>query len=922
MSTTQDIPRVVLSKTPHVDPAEFQSYVSRMAPLYEQLNRLQENEGEDRIPRVGDPIISPIASFGGFSYEQLSADFERKPRHQLPSLAAIPDVYFDRNFHLENPRIFRVVSEHSVITPQPPSEDKTSDGSAMLPKKSLTTNAILQEKLSWYMDIVEMHLANSISIASTTAFSVLSSLRELHIEATQSTERIALLRNDLSSLQHDIRTKGLVLSQKLRAYRDIQHLSNAVLQLQCILDRVSSCKSLVDEGKVEKALDEFDAIESLMAGERSQAAEDQVSADIQLQDIRRAIPSQGVFNELVVLKSRVAKIFESRIHSTLTQDLQRHSQVSSKEQVLLAWDATSRRAQGAYGQSPSALLARANDLRTALLPSLLGLHRSGSVSTTFKAYRQLVLLEIRNALQIILPSSIDDTSYVTSASTISGGLDPLARERSPILAQKLRDLQPADAEELLSSLFITLIEILRSLKCQSSVLLDIACPTETSVLDGPATSLTSRSSIPSLNSAEIDTGVGIGEEMHIALDLPSLLIHGAGIGHEMISEVLRVRSEQIITLPLDYFIRYYTLNLLFVNECESISAQAGKSLKALIDSQIRDFIQAHGARENQILTQAMSSDTWRDTDFTPENNEILQQVLECSVSDPPSWTQMSRVWAPISQEGVKPKDSTDESRAPKDIRGASIGAETFPLPLSTITCLKGILSFLRLICGITSKAPEVASYLISYLQLFDSRCRQLILGAGALPSAGLKNITAINLALAFQALSFISALVPCIRAFVGRHVPAGPASEAVNSRFEKVNHAFEEHKDAICRKLVEIMESRVVSYSKRAREIDWEGETAQDVRKYMVDLVGDTSRLYKAISKRMNQEVVLLIMDSISTSYKDHLGTVFIEIVVEEESGRKCMVKDVEHLDGTLGRIPGFSGLGPYLMDIVKSKAI
>ncbi|KAF5558687.1 vacuolar sorting-associated [Fusarium phyllophilum] len=390
----------------------------------------------------------------------------------------------------------------------------------------------------------------------------------------------------------------------------------------------------------------------------------------------------------------------------------------------------------------------------------------------------------------------------------------------------------------------------------------------------------------------------------------------------MISKVLRVRSEQTISLPLDYFIRHYTLNLLFVNQCESISAQAGTPLRTLIDSQIRDYIQAHGARENQILTQAMSSDTWRDTDFTPENNEILQQVLECGASNPPSWTQMSRIWAPISREGVKQKDSTDESRAPKEIRGASIGAETFLLPLSAITCLKGVSRFLRFICGIASKAPEVASYLISYLQLFDSRCRQLILGAGALPSAGLKNITATNLALAFQALSFISTLIPRICAFVGRHAPSGPTNEAINSRFEKVNHAFEKHKDAICRKLIEIMESRVVSYCKRAREIDWEGETAQDVRKYMVDLVGDTTRLYKAISKRMNKEVVLLIMESISTSYRDHLGKVFIEIVVKEESGRQCMVKDVEHLDGRLGKIPGFDGLGPYLMDIVKGKAI
>ncbi|KAF5597477.1 GARP complex component [Fusarium subglutinans] len=899
MSIPREIPRVVLSSTPHVDAAEFRSYVSRMAPLYAQLHRLKENEGE-ATPRVGDPITSPTPTSHNYYSKERGGNFDRKLRHEVPPLATVPDVYFDQNFQLENPRIFRVVSEHSEITSEWSRQGKTSGGSVLLPKKSIATNAILQEKLSWYMDIVEMHLANSISIASTTAFSVLGSLKELHTEAAQSAERIALLRNDLSSLQHDIRTKGLVLSQKLRVHRDIRHFHDAVLQLQCILDRVSSCKLLVDEGQVEKALDEFDAVESLMAGEYSQAAKNQVSSDIQLQDIRKAIPSQGVSNELAVLRSRVAKVFESRIHSTLIQDLQRHSQFGSKEQVLLAWDAKSRSAQGVYGQNPTALLVntdRANDLRAALLPSLLGLHRSGSITTAFKAYRQLVLLEIRNALRIVLPNSTDNTSSDTSAS-INIRFSAWTTERPSVFAQNIQDLGPADAEELFSSLFTTVVEILRSLKRQSSILLDIACSTETSVSDDPATSLTNRTSIIYRSSAEIDSRVGIQEEIHIALDLPNLLIHGADIGHEMISMVLRVRSEQITTLPLDYFIRHYTLSLLFLNECESTSAQAGAPLRTLIDSQVRDFIQAHGARENQLLTQAMSSDTWRDADFTPESNEILQQVLDCSVSDPPSWTQMSRIWAPIPKEGVHLEDGTDESRAPGEIRGASIEAETFLLPLSATTCLEGVLNFLRLVSGIESKAPEVALCLISYLQLFDSSCRQLILGAGALTSAGLKNITATNLALAFQALSFISTLIPRISGFVSRHVPAGPANEAIESQFEKVHHAFEEHKDSIFRKLIGIMESRAISYSKRAREIAWEGETQQDVRKYMVDLVGDTSRLYKAIR------------------------TVFIEVVVEEVSGRKCMVKDIEYLDGKLGKIPGFGGLGRYLIDIVKSKGI
>lgn len=46
----------------------------------------------------------------------------------------------------------------------------------------------------------------------------------------------------------------------------------------------------------------------------------------------------------------------------------------------------------------------------------------------------------------------------------------------------------------------------------------------------------------------------------------------------------------------------------------------------------------------------------------------------------------------------------------------------------------------------------------------------MVLGAGAMRSAGLKNITAKHLALASQSLSIIIALTPYIREFIRRHL--------------------------------------------------------------------------------------------------------------------------------------------------------
>lgn len=62
------------------------------------------------------------------------------------------------------------------------------------------------------------------------------------------------------------------------------------------------------------------------------------------------------------------------------------------------------------------------------------------------------------------------------------------------------------------------------------------------------------------------------------------------------------------------------------------------------------------------------------------------------------------------------------------------------------------------------------SRIIEFLKAFNSRTCQVVLGAGAMRSAGLKNITAKHLALASQSLSIMIALVPYIRETLRRHL--------------------------------------------------------------------------------------------------------------------------------------------------------
>ncbi|KAK5633679.1 hypothetical protein RRF57_009393 [Xylaria bambusicola] len=348
-----------------------------------------------------------------------------------------------------------------------------------------------------------------------------------------------------------------------------------------------------------------------------------------------------------------------------------------------------------------------------------------------------------------------------------------SQEGSSILARNIRALDTEDAEILFSSIFIGVTETLRRVKTQSGILLDLACTSENTDIE---------------DLAKLPVNVELQEEIHNSFDVSNLLCQAVDAGFEKIIKILRVRSEQTISLPLASFLRYFTLSVLFANEREAISGRAGALLKTIINDHILRFIAAHGERENKILTGGMGSDNLQDKDFAVTDNEILELVLQCSTSDPPEWTEISKIWS-LSQE-VDMSNVTEDSEVKNKARPATIDEETFLLPSSAILCLKGTSKFLRLIGGIPSMTPDITVSLISYLQTFDFRCRQLILGAGAILSAGLQNISTTNLVVALQAVTFIATVIPYICEFVRRHAPAGRPSANLVGEFDRVRRAF------------------------------------------------------------------------------------------------------------------------------------
>ena len=915
--TQRDIPPVALTNIPHVETKAFQPYLAQVGSLYEAFKRARnESEGESslfqrdkgrtdsraeeweaalakRQQRPGhsraNSTLSPLASPTETPQAKRRTSGHR--RQAVTPLSTIPAVYSEEDFHLENPRTFDIVSEHSELVRDPKA--------APSGRKSLATNAILQEKLSWYMDTVEVHLISSISTASKSFFSALGSLRELHGEAADSIDRIQKLRKELARLDKEMAIDGLKVVNLKQRRDNVRKLAEAIMQLEDVVTSVQQCEDMVERGDIDDAMDDLDEIERLIAGKSSYCMDDK-ARKYEQRDLRPIKALHGAFDEINRLKFRIGRGFEGRFHKSLLDDIRFHVQKTETLATLERWGIAFTRLKPGQRRKPSKFPGYMNfgpELRAELESEMKGLTRARYSTPAATAFRALVLREMKSMIRKQLPSSNDDDTMSTMSASTAGGARLSQAEKSSILARNLRSLDPEDWYKMLASIYTNTSEALRRLSVQVKILLDITSTLpDANVKSPPRTP--DPGSIDSVTTPQQRQGrpraqSSVQAEMQQALDLSSLLGEGVDLIQNQLTKVVKVRSQQNSELPLNDFLKYFTLNRLFADECEAISGRSGTGLKVVLDTQIKEFVARFGDSVKQRLMERLDADKWDAKDFGDSEIGLLDRVKQGSVEDCPSWTEAATIWQPSQGISSINGNASNGISPPKDkVRSAVIDDNKFILPDSGAAILSALESLEHLAAGIPSMSGEVASHVLDTLRLFNSRSSQLILGAGATRSAGLKNITTKHLALSSQALAFIMALVPYIREFFRRHLPAASLQNTLND-FENVRRRVTEHQAALYEKLIDIMSGRASVHVKSMKAINWDQTSASKtlpVSPYMETLVKETATLQKVLAKHLPENVVMSIMGPVFQSYRNLWEQAYQNVEVRSERGKERYV--------------------------------
>ena len=168
----------------------------------------------------------------------------------------------------------------------------------------------------------------------------------------------------------------------------------------------------------------------------------------------------------------------------------------------------------------------------------------------------------------------------------------------------------------------------------------------------------------------------------------------------------------------------------------------------------------------------VEDELWNPNEVTPGLQQITDLLVDSAVRDPPDLIIKSddTIFSPITTNfPPSPTSSNGKSTIAKSFSnvlsklssgngsatttGAAatsskhlrIEDRTYYVVLATSEVLTLLLDYLRVVVNLSMLTTDAMSRVIEFLKSFNSRTCQVVLGAGAMRSAGLKNISAKHL---------------------------------------------------------------------------------------------------------------------------------------------------------------------------------
>ncbi|KAK4876279.1 hypothetical protein RN001_012701 [Aquatica leii] len=253
-----------------------------------------------------------------------------------------------------------------------------------------------------------------------------------------------------------------------------------------------------------------------------------------------------------------------------------------------------------------------------------------------------------------------------------------------------------------------------------------------------------------LDATEIgDKFLTLNEHARAKLKLQELLVSICDYCHERLASLVSTQSEkqQITSLQItdlsDIVDNFTTI-------CENICGRQSPALRAAFKIQAGNYVHKFHSQRKNKLTLLLDAERWKVAEVPPEFQVLVEKI---SSNKPMN----SIPNTPTTENGVI-------SNVNKAVNALKIGSQEYVTVGTVLMLIRLVSEYCVCAYDLRILAPVIGRNLTELLRTFNSRSCQLVLGAGALRTAGLNTITSTTLALTSRALQLVLWLIPHIRA--------------------------------------------------------------------------------------------------------------------------------------------------------------
>lgn len=243
------------------------------------------------------------------------------------------------------------------------------------------------------------------------------------------------------------------------------------------------------------------------------------------------------------------------------------------------------------------------------------------------------------------------------------------------------------------------------------------------------------------------------ESSSLQNDFSDMLFSATELAHSRTSKVLSIRSEKHASLALPEFLSIFNETWEFIIKTETICRRMVIGLRGTIVSQAKAFLQSMHQRRISDSAKFVEEEQWSATDISSSAQSVTSLIVNSAVRDSPELLISSEPKLP----STVPQANGNSAQSPSS-KQLLIEDRKYYAVSATLQMLELLVDYLKVITNISLLTTDAVGRVIEFLKAFNSRTCQVVLGAGAMRSAGLKNITAKHLGTKIFAFNLLSHL--------------------------------------------------------------------------------------------------------------------------------------------------------------------